>query len=174
MRSIRRLILVFAAAAVAVASASAASAQCRLCDAPTTTHDEATGKDDVQLEIDTNLNFDRIILSGQGVGEATLRPDGSSAATGSIADIGARAMVATVRVHGEPGRALRIDVPRRIDLYSLEGSRLTFDQVVTDAADLPKLDPAGNLVFHIGGRLRFMGDEDGEFRGDLPITVEYP
>jgi hypothetical protein len=68
---------------------------------------------------------------------------------------------------------LRIDVARRIDLYSLAGARLTFDQVTTDAENLPKLDAAGNLTFHIGGRLRFMGDEDGDYRGDLPITVEY-
>jgi hypothetical protein len=68
---------------------------------------------------------------------------------------------------------LRIDVPRRMDLFSLEGSRLTIDQVETDAPDVPKLDSAGNLTFHIGGRLRFLGDEDGSFRGDLPITVEY-
>jgi hypothetical protein len=78
-----------------------------------------------------------------------------------------------VIVHGAPGRTLRIDVPRRIDLFSLGGSRLTFDQVVTDAEELPRLDSAGNLTFHIGGRLRFMGDEDGDYRGDLPITVEY-
>jgi hypothetical protein len=78
-----------------------------------------------------------------------------------------------VIVHGQPGRILRIDVPRRIDLFSLEGSRLTFDEVVTDAAALPKLDSAGNLTFHIGGRLRFGGSEDGDYRGDLPVTVEY-
>jgi type 1 fimbria pilin len=81
--------------------------------------------------------------------------------------------VATVIVHGEAGRPLRIDVPPRMDLFSLEGSRLTFDQLETDAPDVPKLDVAGNLTFHIGGRLRFLGSEDGDFRGDLPITVEY-
>jgi hypothetical protein len=84
-----------------------------------------------------------------------------------------RSRVATVIVRGEPGRALRIEMPKRIDLFSLEGSRLTFDQLVTDADDLPRLDSAGNLTFHIGGRLRFTGDEDGDYRGDLPITVEY-
>jgi len=102
-----------------------------------------------------------------------LRPDGSSSVAGSIDTVGGRASVATVTVHGEANRVLRIDVPRRIDLYSLSGARMTFDQVVTDAPDLPKLDAAGNLTFHIGGRLRFIGDEDGDYRGDLPITVDY-
>ena len=87
--------------------------------------------------------------------------------------VGPRAMVATVIVRGQPNRAVRIDVPRRIDLFTLSGSRITFDQVVTDAAEAPRLDGAGNLKFHIGGRLRFMGDEDGDYRGDLPVTVEY-
>jgi hypothetical protein len=150
-----------------------AAAQCRLCRTPSTIAGGSPDSTDVQLEIETSLNFDRLVLAQASAGDATLRPDGSSAGTGSVTGVGARATVATVRVHGEPDRALRIDVPRRVDLFSLGGARLTFDEVVTDAADLPKLDSAGNLTFHIGGRLRFLGNEDGDFRGDLPITVEY-
>jgi hypothetical protein len=161
-----------AAGAAAAAISWPATSQCRLCDTPTTAPTQETANDDVRLEIDTDLDFDRLIVGGQGGGDATLRPDGSGLATGSI-DMGPRARVATVIVHGQPGRALRIDVPRRIELYSLGGGRLTFDEVITDAPDLPKLDLAGNLTFHIGGRLRFMGGEDGDYRGDLPITVEY-
>jgi Domain of unknown function (DUF4402) len=160
-----------------IASAAAlcgpADAQCRLCSAPSTGVLASPDSADVQLEIEASLNFDRLVLAQAGPGDATLRPDGSSSGTGSITSVGARARVATINVHGEPNRALRIDVPRRIDLFSLGGARLTFDQVVTDAADLPKLDSAGNLTIHIGGRLRFMGNEDGDYRGDLPITVEY-
>ena len=172
MRGARSLVVILAASAAAAALPWAAKAQCRLCTTPTTSVVPSVSTDDVRLEIETNLDFDRLIVAGQGGGDATLRADGSTAATGSV-DMGPRARVATVVVHGEPNRALRIDIPRRIELYSLEGSRLTFDEVVTDATDLPKLDGAGNLTFHIGGRLRFMGDEDGDYRGDLPITVEY-
>lgn len=172
MPGARFLLVILAASAAAAVIPGVAVAQCRLCTTPTTTAVPTVATDDVRLEIETNLDFDRLIVAGQGGGNATLRPDGSTLATGSV-DMGPRARVATVVVHGEPNRVLRIDVPRRIDLYSLEGSRLTFDEVVTDASDLPKLDAAGNLTFHIGGRLRFMGDEDGDYRGDLPITVEY-
>lgn len=172
MRGARSLVLLLAAGAAAAAISWPATAQCRLCDKPTTAPTQETTNDDVRLEIDTDLDFDRLIVGGQGGGDATLRPDGSGLATGSI-DMGPRARVATVIVHGQPGRALRIDVPRRIELYSLGGGRLTFDEVITDAPDLPKLDLAGNLTFHIGGRLRFIGGEDGDYRGDLPITVEY-
>jgi hypothetical protein len=38
---------------------------------------------------------------------------------------------------------------------------------------LPRLDSAGNLSFRFGGRLLVTGNADGQFRGDLPITVEY-
>ena len=169
---IRLLVVMLAASAAALAVPAPAIAQCRLCTTPSTTPVQSATGDDVRLEIETNLDFDRLIVGAEGVGDATLRPDGSGLATGSIS-MGPRTRVATVIVHGDAGRALRIDVPRRMDLFSLEGSRLTFDQVETDAPDLPRLDSAGSLTFHVGGRLRFLGSEDGDYRGDLPITVDY-
>ena len=160
------------AGAVSAALPRPAAAQCRLCTSPTTAPMQNGAGDDIRLEIETNLDFDRLIVAASGVGDATLRPDGSGLATGSIS-MGPRARVATVIVHGEPGRLVRIDVPRRMDLFSIEGSRLTFDQVETDAPDMPRLDSVGNLTFHVGGRVRFAGNEDGDFRGDLAITVDY-
>ena len=52
-------------------------------------------------------------------------------------------MVGTVSVHGEPGRAVRVDLPRRIDLYSLGGARITLDEVTSDLPAAPRLDAAG-------------------------------
>jgi hypothetical protein len=150
-----------------------AAAQCRLCDAPTTVRTEDTGKGEVRLEVETSLNFDRLILLGQGEGSAVLRPDGSSASAGTIADISPRAMVGTVTVRGEAGRTIRIDLPRRIVLHSLSGGEVTFDDVASDLPALPRLDAGGNLTFRFGGRLRVSGDAEGDYRGDLPITAEY-
>jgi hypothetical protein len=155
------------------ALASPAAAQCRLCSSPTTEAPSEGSSGDVQLQIETTLNFDRLILLGSGMGAATIRPDGSSGAEGSIANIGPRAMVGTVLVHGDPGRYVRVELPHRIELYSLSGGRITLDQVVTDLPAAPHLDPAGNLSFRFGGRLIVSGDADGQYRGDLPITVEY-
>jgi hypothetical protein len=78
-----------------------------------------------------------------------------------------------VLVHGEAGRAVSIDLPHRVDLYSLSGSRITLVDVTSDAPATPRLDAAGNLSFHFGGRLILSGDVDGQFRGDLPVTVNY-
>lgn len=162
-----------AAIAAAAATASPASAQCRLCDKPTTGPQQEGGADSIQLDIETSLNFDRLVLSGGGDGAAVVRPDGSTAAEGALTGVSARAMVGTAVVHGQPGRIVRVELPRRIDLYALSGGRITFDEVISDLPSLPKLDSTGTLSFRFGGRVRITGDSDGEYRGDLPITVEY-
>jgi len=165
--------LPIAAVLLSLGAVQPAGAQCRLCDSPTTVREAEGGKGEVQLEVQTSLNFDRLILVGAGEGTAVLRPDGSSSSTGVIADVSPRAMVGTVTVHGEPGRTIRIDLPSRIVLHSLSGGEVTFGDVVSDLPSLPKLDSAGNLTFRFGGRLRIIGDAEGDYRGDLPITAEY-
>lgn len=162
-----------AVVAATAATWSPANAQCRLCDKPTTSPQQNEGADSIQLEIETSLNFDRLVLSGGGDGAAVVRPDGSTAAEGALTGVSARAMVGTAVVHGQAGRTVRVELPRRIDLYSLSGGRIAFDDVVSDLPSLPKLDSTGTLTFRFGGRVRITGDSDGEYRGDLPITVEY-
>jgi len=159
--------------AAIVAAPAPAVAQCRLCSAPSTAREAEDGKGEVRLEVETSLNFDRLILYGTGTGTAVLRPDGSTSSTGTVADMSPRAMVGTVTVHGEPGRTIRIELPSRIVLHSLSGGEVTFDNVVSDLPSLPRLDSAGNLTFRFGGRLRISGDAEGDYRGDLPITAEY-
>jgi hypothetical protein len=165
--------LLLAALTAIAATPWPANAQCRLCNQPTTAVEQPKADDEIRLEIDTRLDFDRLILFGEGEGTAVIRPDGSSSAQGALGDIGSRAMVGAASVHGAPGRAVRIDLPREIDLYSLSGGRIRFDEVVSDLPALPRLDSAGNLSFRFGGRVRITGDADGAYRGDLPITVEY-
>jgi hypothetical protein len=173
MAARNHLLLLATGLAATLGAASPAAAQCRLCDQPATSRPEDTPSGDVQLEIETNLNFDRLILSGGGSGAVTIRPDGSSGSEGAVADIGPRAMVGTVLVHGDPGRAVRIDLPRRVELFSVGGGRITVVDIASDAPALPRLDAAGNLSFRFGGRLIVTGDADGQYRGDLAITVEY-
>jgi hypothetical protein len=165
--------VVLAAIAAAAVTPWPAGAQCRLCDKPTTSREDPTNSDDIRLEIETSLNFDRLIVSGGGQGAAVIRPDGSSASEGAVTDVSPRAMVGTAIVHGQPGRIVRVELPRRIELYSLSGGNISFEDVTSDLPSLPRLDSTGNLTFRFGGRVRISGDADGEYRGDLPITVEY-
>ena len=165
--------LVLAALAAGVAASSPARAQCRLCDTPTTALSSSPDADGIVLEIETSLDFDRVVLAGQGQGAAVIRPDGSNSAEGALSGVSPRAMVGTATVHGAADRGVRVELPSRIDLYSVSGSRITLDEIISDLPSLPRLDSAGNLTFRFGGRVRISGDADGDYRGDLPITVEY-
>jgi hypothetical protein len=162
-----------ALAAFATLQASAATAQCRLCNLPSVAPAPTAPTGDVRLEVETSLSFDRMILFGAGNGAATIRPDGSSGTEGSVVELGPRATVGTIVVHGEPNRTVRIELPRRIELFSIGGGHITLDDVRTDVAAVTQLDAGGNMSFRFGGRLVLSGDCDGPYRGDLPISVEY-
>ena len=167
--------LVFLVASMLAAYPSAAVAQCRLCAQPTlsATTGAAGGGDNIQVEIETTLSFDRLVLTGSGPGAVTIRPDGSTGVEGAVVEAGPRAMMGTVLVHGDPNRLLRIDLPRRIELYSTSGSRITLSDINSDLAGLPRLDASGNLTFRFGGRLILSGNSDGPYRGDIAISVDY-
>jgi uncharacterized protein DUF4402 len=173
MAGFKSLALLVAVCAVTAVGSSSAGAQCRLCSKPTTLLSQEANGDGLQLEVETSLDFGRLILAGAGSGAAVIRPDGSNAAEGSLTGVSPRAMVGTAVVHGTPGRAVRVELPRRIDLYSVGGGRITVDEVVSDLSSLPRLDSAGNLTFRFGGRVTVNGDSEGQYRGDMPITVEY-
>jgi hypothetical protein len=170
--SCRTLLLTIAASLAQLAPAGA-SAQCRLCDSPTTAAGSDTREGPLDLRVEAALDFDQLILMGAGEGSAKLRPDGTTHVDGMIGAISNRAMVGTATVRGEPGRAVRIELPPRIELYSLSGGQLAVDEITSDLPDMAKLDSSGSLVFRFGGRVRITGDAEGDYRGELPITAEY-
>ena len=139
----RTLALVLAASAAAAVGSSPAGGQCRLCDKTTTALSQSPDGDAIQLEIQTSLNFDRLILAGIGQGAAVIRPDGSSASGGALVQVSPRAIVGSVVVHGVPGRAIRVELPQRVDLYSGGGGRITVDNLTSDLPSLPRLDWPG-------------------------------
>lgn len=148
-----------------------ASAPCRLCDSPVPKDEKPASP--VSLDIEATLDFDRLILAGKGEGSAELSPDGGRNVTGSITAIGARAMVGEVTIRGEPGRIVRVSLPDSIELYGLAGGAIRLESIRSDLPPMPRLDADGRLSFRFGGILRVSGDLDGEFRGDVPIDVEY-
>ena len=150
-----------------------AAAQCRLCDTPSTVAPTETRSGEINLQVEASLDFDRLVLLGAGEGSAQLRPDGSTQVSGMVGAISTRAMVGSATVRGEPGRSIRIDLPRQVALYSLSGGRISVDEIVSDLPGNPKLDSSGALTFRFGGRIRLTGDAEGDYRGDLPITAEY-
>ena len=104
---------------------------------------------------------------------ARLAPDGTRLASGSVASIGGRAVVARIVVRGSPGRLVSIDLPKRAVLHGIKGGTLTIESIISDLPRDPALDSAGKLEFRIGGELVLEGDADGEYRGDVPVSVDY-
>lgn len=164
---------ILASAALVGGASAPLRAQCRLCSTPTTDLQQDGEQGSIELEVETRLDFDRLVMFGAGNGSATLLPSGESSTSGSVATVSARAMVGSVTVHGQPNRTVRVELPPRIDLYSVGGASIAIDRIETDLPGVPMLDSAGNLSFRFGGRLQITGDAEGEYRGDVPITVEY-
>jgi hypothetical protein len=153
---------------------AAAPAQCRLCTTPTTGAIGEDKSDVIRLEVQARLDFDQLILMDSGSpGSARLLPDGSSSVSGSIGALGGRAMVGSVIVRGAPGKLVRIAMPSSIALYGLAGGSIRLDSLVTDLPSQPRLDSQGSLQFKFGGELHVEGDASGDYRGDVPITVDY-
>lgn len=168
------LLLSLALCAATLGAPGAANAQCRLCAIPTTAPpSEATADKPLRLEVLTTLDFDRLIVLGDGAGTAVLDPDGTSRAIGAIGPLSGRAIAGEIVIRGEPGRAIRVDLPRTIDLYGLKGGSIRIDELTSDLPTLPELNAAGELHIRIGGELRVSGDVDGDFRGDVPVIVDY-
>lgn len=145
---------------------------CRLCAAAPEGGAERPATP-LRLEVETRLDFDRLVVVGNGTGSAELRPDGGRIASGSVTNISARAMVGEVVIRGEPGRYVRVDLPTSITLYGVSGGTIRVDSLVSDLPAMPKLDGNGQLQFRIGGNLKVQSDLDGEFRGDVRIDVDY-
>jgi hypothetical protein len=149
-----------------------ATAPCRLCKPDGAPVDTKPAKP-ITLDVQASLDFDRLILSGLGNGGAELAPDGTRIATGSVASIGARAMAGEVVIRGEPDRYVRVVLPETIELHGLSGGTIRLESIRSDLPAMPRLDGSGSLRFRFGGVVKLLGDVDGEFRGDVPVDVEY-
>jgi hypothetical protein len=158
----------------ALAMPAPAPAQCRLCAAPTTEITGESGKDAVRLEVQARLDFDQLVLMDSATpGIARLLPDGTASVSGSIGVLGGRAMVGSVIVRGEPGRLVQIGLPSSVSLYGRTGGSIRLESLVSDLPAQPRLDSQGMLTFRFGGELHVQGDASGDYRGDVPITVDY-
>jgi len=126
----------------APAAAQEVSAPSRLCGtAPSP--DETKGSIPVKLDVQATLDFDRLVVVGNGAGSAQLKPDGRQQVTGAVAALTSRAMVGQAVIRGEPGRTVRIELPRSITLYGAAGGTLRLGSIESDLSALPRLDSKG-------------------------------
>jgi Domain of unknown function (DUF4402) len=148
---------------------------CRLCT-PTDTSTQAENVREIplSLEISNKLDFSRAALSGPGGGAIDLDPQsGSRRVDGGMVDLGGSALAGTAIVRGEPGRAIRIDMPATARMTSSTGGVVEITGLRTTLSASPRLDQMGRLEFSFGGKLLVRGNAAGTFRARIPITVQY-
>lgn len=156
----------------ALTGVPAAALPCRLCAPPSSAEQPATAAP-VTIEVQTSLDFDRLVLTGPSGGTVRLSPDGARSAKGAVSGPAGRAMVGSVVVRGEPHQAVRIDLPRTIELWGYAGGRIVIERIEADLPSAPRLDASGRLSFRFGGEVVIEGNAQGEYRGDVPVTAEY-
>lgn len=158
---------------LAIAAPAAAQQVCQLCPAETTSlHKEPA--EPLTVEIESMLDFDRVALSGPGGGSVAVDPlTGRRSVSGEVIELGGMAIQGTATVRGEPGRAIRVQLPHSVTLHSSEGGSAELTELEADLPNGARLGRDGTLRFSFGGRLAVKGDAGGDYRGRVLLVVDY-
>lgn len=155
---------------------AAGEGSCLLCaggDAPTALT-ETERSVPLSIEIITKLDFSRAALPASGGGQIELDPQsGNKRVGGGMVDLGGAALAGTAIVTGEPGRAVRIDMPTSARMTSAAGDVVEIIGLRTSLMGAPRLDSTGRLEFSFGGTLVVRRNVSGTFRTRIPITAQY-
>ena len=151
----------------------APAAPCRLCSTDSSGIPDARPAAPLRLQVETRLDFDKIVFEGGGSALLTLSPSGVTRLSGAASAAGARLMPGSVLIRGEPGRAVRVDLPAKVVLFGEGSGSISIDSLTTDLPSFPQIGPDGTLSFRFGGDLRLTGDSDGAYRGTIDIVVDY-
>ena len=162
--------------AIAIATPGGLQAQCQLCGPAETAGLSGKPQPDrpLTIEIESGIDFSRVAVVGQGGGTVAMDPDsGWRQVSGALVDLGGMGFSGTVRLSGDPGRVVRVEMPQRAILTAPDGSSAELRDIVTDLQPTPRLGPDGRLSFRFGGRLAVNGQVSGDLRGRIPIRADY-
>ncbi len=156
--------------ALALAAPAAASGDCRLCYSDSA----RPGERPLALEIFADLNFAKLAMTGREGGSAEVdAASGSKRTGGGLVSLGGMAITGRGRVTGEPLREVRIDLPQSVPMSAPDGGAAQLVDFTSDLPNRPVLDANGELSFSFGARLVIRGTGGGNYRGRIPITVDY-
>lgn len=166
---------VLLAAAVPLTASTEALAQgaCRLCADTGPIISQAQPARPLQIDIDTGIDFDRMALIDYQGGEAEIDPQTGQRRLTRLLDLGGLAMRGSVIIRGEPGRAVRVDLPDEVVMRAPGGRRVELRDVRSDLPAQPRIGSDGELRFSFGGRIIVDGDDVGSFRGRMRVNAEY-
>lgn len=155
---------------------SVAAAQCLLCaqqGASSAAVSTRGAEIPLQVEVETQLDMGRVAVGAMG-GAVEIDPaSGARRVSGDVVDLGGFALTGVVTVRGAPGAEVRVILPATIELEGGNGRSARVSGLATDLSAAPRLGPDGRLQFRFGGRLQVAAAGDGDYRGRIPVTVEY-
>ncbi|RHW17638.1 DUF4402 domain-containing protein [Sphingomonas gilva] len=164
------------AAMLALAGPATARAQCQLCPAGGDSAPAAIGDAlfPLRVTVETELDFSRMVIASNASGSATLDPrSGARTVSGGLSALGGIPVRGTVRVTGRPLRRLRVSMPAEVELTAPGGGAARLVDLRTDLPGAPRLGILGTVEFRFGGTLRVPAGEAGDYRGRIPIEVDY-
>ena len=93
--------------------------------------------------------------------------------SGQLVDLGGFAVQGSVTISGEPNRRVVVDFPSTMTMTNADGATLRLRNFDTSLKNNPRIGSDGTLSFTFGAELGVDGLSDGDFRGSIPITVDY-
>lgn len=124
--------------------------------------------DDVGISVETGFNFHRTDTAADRVLEA---PGGAMAGTGTN---NIPSLFGRVTLTGTPGRAVYVDLPRRIVLRGPGGDSITVAGIESDLPRAARLDDNGRLDFSFSGALSVpVLPSTGDYTADFTISASY-
>jgi uncharacterized protein DUF4402 len=165
--------LLVVAAPFAAPSGAYAQSACRLCEDTGPIMPQARPARPLHIDIDTGIDFDRMALIDYQGGQAEIDPQTGQRRLTRLLDLGGLAMRGSVVIRGEPGRAVRVDLPDEVIMRAPGGRRIELRDVRSDLPAQPRIGSDGELRFSFGGRIIVDGDDVGSFRGRMRVSAEY-
>ncbi|MGE8143340.1 DUF4402 domain-containing protein [Novosphingobium sp. NPDC080210] len=142
---------------------------CRLCYS-----EGQPGERPLTLEIWTGLSFARLALLSRSGGSAEVDAQtGGKTTQGDLISLGGAPVTGRGKVTGIPLRQVRIDLPARVPMTTPDGASAELVDFTTNLPHRPTLDANGELEFTFGARLVVRDGRGGNYRGRIPITVDY-
>jgi hypothetical protein len=132
------------------------------------------GERPLTITIESGISVGRLGLQGHKDGDAAIDPQtGRKRVGANMVDLGGLSYQGRATVTGQPLRPVRIELPQSVELYSQSGAKAELSEFRTDLAGVAMLDASGQLQFNFGATITSKDGQGGNFRGRIPIRVEY-
>jgi len=132
------------------------------------------GQQPLAITIESGLQVGRLALTGKQDGTAAIDPQtGAKEMVANMVDLGGATFQGKATVTGQPLKPVRIELPQMVVLRSPSGAEAQLTNFRTDLPQVAMLDAHGSLEFNFGATITTKNAQGGDFRGRIPIRVDY-